>query len=133
MATLKGMISKGITLMLDETKIEGLQSVPEISESQEKLETTTLANSNKTYINGLKDYGDALSFQVLYSKEEYQAVRAMQDDEMHDVKITYPDGLTVSFQAYIAVVLSSAEVNAVLTFNVEATPASDIAVAVEGA
>lgn len=131
MATLKGMISKGITLMLDETKIEGLQSVPEISESQEKLETTTLANSNKTYINGLKDYGDALSFQVLYSKEEYQAVRGMQDDEMHSVKITYPDGLTVSFQAYIAVVLSSAEVNAVLTFNVEATPASDIAVSVE--
>ena len=57
----------------------------------------------------------------------------MQDDQMHSVKITYPDGLTVSFQAYIAVVLSSAEVNAVLTFNVEATPASDIAVTVEGA
>ena len=33
-ATLKGMISKGITIMLDETKIEGLQSVPEISESK---------------------------------------------------------------------------------------------------
>ena len=55
----------------------------------------------------------------------------MQDDAMHDVKITYPDGLTVSFKAYIATVLSGAEVNAVLTFSIEATPASDIAVAVQ--
>ena len=50
---LKGMISKGITLHLDETLIKGLQSVPEISESQEKLETTVLSSANKTYINGL--------------------------------------------------------------------------------
>lgn len=127
---LKGMISKGITLHLDETLIKGLQSVPEISESQEKLETTVLSSANKTYINGLKDYGDALSFQVLYSKEEFQAVRAMMDDAMHAVKITYPDGLTVSFQAYIAVTLSSAEVNAVLTFSIETTPASDVEVTV---
>ena len=54
----------------------------------------------------------------------------MQDGEMHTVKITYPDKLTVSFQAYIAVTLSSAEVNAVLTFSVEATPASDVEVSV---
>ena len=56
----------------------------------------------------------------------------MQNDAMHDVKITYPDGLQVAFKAYIAVTLSSAEVNAVLTFAIEATPASDVTVTVTG-
>ena len=47
------MLSKGITLKLDETLIEGLKSTAELSESTEKIEVTTLSNSNKTYINGL--------------------------------------------------------------------------------
>ena len=51
----QAMLSKGITLTLDETLIEGLKSTAELSESTEKIEVTTLANSNKTYINGLSN------------------------------------------------------------------------------
>lgn len=125
------MISKGITLSLDTEKVVGLQNTPEISESTEKLETTDLESANKTYINGLKDFGDALSFQVLYTKEEFAKVRALQEDgAQHDALITYPDGMTVAFKAFVATVLSGAEVNSVLTFNIELTPASDITVTV---
>ena len=125
------MISKGITLSLDTQKVVGLQNTPEISETTEKLETTDLESENKTYVNGLKDFGDALSFQVLYTKEEFAKVRALQEDEAeHDAEITYPDGMKVSFKAYVAVVLSGAEVNSVLTFNIELTPASAITVTV---
>ena len=46
------MLSKGITLKLDDTLIEGLKSTAELSESTEKVEVTTLANENKVYING---------------------------------------------------------------------------------
>lgn len=46
------MLSKGITLKLDEILIEGLKSTAELSESTEKVEVTTLANENKVYING---------------------------------------------------------------------------------
>ena len=47
------LLSKGITLKLDDTLIEGLKSTAELSESTEKVEVTTLANENKVYINGL--------------------------------------------------------------------------------
>ena len=108
------MLSKGITLKLDETLIEGLKSTAELSESTEKVEVTTLSNSNKVYINGLKDFGDSLDYTCVYSKTEFMAVRAMQDGEKHAVEIMYPDGLKVTLDAFVAVVLSGAEVNAAL-------------------
>ncbi len=122
------MLSKGITLKLDDTLIEGLKSTAELSESTEKIEVTTLANSNKTYINGLRDFGDSLDYTCVYSKAEFMAVRAMQDGEKHSVEIKYPDSLTVKFEAFVAVVLSAAEVNSALEFTVQLTPASDIVI-----
>ena len=122
----QGMISKGITLKIGDLEVTGLQSTPEISESKEKLETTTLANANKTYIDGLKDFGDSLSFGVLYLKEEFMKVRALADGEGKEIVLTYPDGMTVSFTGSVATVLSGAEVNAVLTYSIEITPMSDI-------
>ena len=122
----QGMISKGITLKIGDLEVTGLQSTPEISESKEKLETTTLANANKTYIDGLKDFGDSLSFGVLYLKDEFMAVRALADGEGKEIELKYPDGMTVSFTGSVATVLSGAEVNAVLTYSIEITPMSDI-------
>lgn len=126
MAVNQGMISKGITLKIGELEVTGLQSTPEISESKEKLETTTLANANKTYIDGLKDFGDSLSFSCLYLKDEFLAVRELADGEGKAVELKYPDGMTVSFTGSVSTVLSGAEVNSVLTYNIEITPMSDI-------
>ena len=126
MAVNQGMISKGITLKIGDLEVTGLQSTPEISESKEKLETTTLANANKTYIDGLKDFGDSLSFSCLYLKDEFLAVRELADGEGKSVELKYPDGMTVSFTGSVSTVLSGAEVNSVLTYNIEITPMSDI-------
>ena len=56
------------------------------------------------------------------------AVRAMQDGRQHAVEVKYPDGLKVTFQAFVAVVLSGAEVNSALEFTIQLTPASDIVI-----
>lgn len=122
------MLSKGITLAIDGDVIEGMQSTPELSEATEKIETTDLSHSNKTYINGLKDFGDALSFGFVYDKTQFMKVRELQDNEKHEAVITYPDGLKVEFEAMVAVILSGAEVNSILTYTVELTPASDITI-----
>lgn len=124
------MLSKGITLALDGEIVEGLQSTAELSESTEKIEVTDLSHSNKVYINGLKDFGDALSFGCVYDKAQFMKVRALQDGEKHEAVITYPDGLTVTFDAMVATILSAAEVNSVLTYTIELTPASDIVIEV---
>ncbi len=52
------------------TKIPDIKEVPEMNPEPETLETTTLAETEyKTYIEGLKDLGGALSFLANYTTE----------------------------------------------------------------
>ena len=86
-----------------------------------------MRNHKKYRIKSL--YGnklDSLSFGVLYLKDEFLAVRELADGEGKAVVLTYPDGMAVSFTGSVSTVLSGAEVNSVLTYNIEITPMSDI-------
>ena len=123
------LLTKGATLKLDTTIIQGVKSMGEISESTNKIEVTTLADEAQKFINGIKSYGDAISFTCVYDKAEYLKVRAMQNDAQHAVQIKYADGLTITFQAYVATTLSGVEVDAAHEFTIGLTPASAISIA----
>ena len=122
------LLTKGATLKLDSTTIQGVKSMGEITESVSKIEVTTLGDSAKKYIAGIKEYGDEISFTCVYDKAEYLKVRALQDDEEHAVEIKYSDELTITFQAYVATTLSGVEVDAAHEFTIGLTPASAITI-----
>lgn len=90
---------------------------------------TTLADEGEKFINGIKSYGDAISFTCVYSKDEFMAVRALQNDQEQSVEIKYTDGLTITFKAYVSVALGSVEVDSAHEFTIELTPASAITIA----
>ncbi len=122
------LLSKGASLKLDSTAVAGLKSMGEISEKTSKIEVTTLADAGRRYINGIKEYGDEISFTCNYEKAELKKVRALADGETHDVEITYADGLKITFEAYVSVTLGGVEVDAVHEFTIGLTPASEIAI-----
>jgi hypothetical protein len=62
--------SKGTRPTTGYTNIPDVKEVPEMNPEPETLETTTLAETEfKTYIEGLKDLGGALSFLANYTTE----------------------------------------------------------------
>lgn len=62
--------SKGTRPTTGFTVIPDIKEVPEMNPEPETLETTTLAETEyKTYIEGLKDLGGALSFLANYTTE----------------------------------------------------------------
>lgn len=123
------LLTKGATLKLDSTLVNGVKSMGEITEVTNKIEVTTLSDSAQKFINGIKSYGDAISFTCVYDKAEYLKVRAMQNDAEHAVEIKYADGLTITFQAYVATTLSGVEVDSAHEYTIELTPASAISIA----
>lgn len=123
------LLTKGATLKLDSTLVAGVKSMGEITESTNKIEVTTLADEAQKFINGIKSYGDAISFTCVYDKTEYLKIRALQDDQEHTVEIKYADGLTITFKAYVATTLSGVEVDAAHEFIIELTPAGAITIA----
>lgn len=123
------LLTKGATLKLDSKLVAGVKSMGEITESTNKINVTTLADEAEKFINGIKSYGDAISFTCVYDKTEYLKVRALQDDQEHTVEIKYADGLTITFKAYVATTLSGVEVDAAHEFTIELTPAGVITIA----
>lgn len=126
------LLTKGATLKLGNTVVKGVKSMGEIAETTNKIEVTTLADGAQKYINGIKSYGDAISFTCVYEKTEFLAVRAMQTDATQKVEIKYADGLTIKFDAYVSVALGGVEVDAAHEFTIELTPASAIEISAAG-
>lgn len=132
-----GILSKGITLSYkasgDEYKvIPNLQECPELGGSAEQVEVTTLADGNKKYIKGIKDFGE-LAFTFLYdnsgAESNYRVVKGLEDaGEVVDWKVTFPDKTEFTFSGEVSTAIAGAAVNAALTFSANITLNSDISV-----
>lgn len=132
-----GLLTKDITLSYKAsggtyTVIANLQECPELGGTAEKVDVTTLADGNKKYINGIKDYGD-LAFKFLYDNSSetsnYRVVRGLEEaGEVVDWKVTFPDNTTFSFSGEVSATIDSASVNNALTFTANITLNSDIEV-----
>lgn len=131
-----GLLSKGITLSYKKNTtyevIPNLQEVPELGGSAEKVDVTTLADGNYKYINGIKDFGD-LAFKFLYDNagetSNYRICRGLEEaGQVVEWKVEFPDGTGFEFSGEASTVIDSAAVNAALTFTLNITLNSDIAV-----
>lgn len=97
------------------TEIPGLLEVPEIGGEPEKIDVTTLADTVKKSIPGVKDLGD-LSFKFLYDTTTFKTINALKG--VQSFQITFSDKMTVTFDAIPSVKLGGAAINGALTFSI---------------
>ncbi|MBL1228132.1 phage tail protein [Enterococcus sp. BWB1-3] len=117
-----GLLSKDTTLSYKVggaptfTEVVGLQSTPELGSDPDQVETTTLADSKKTYIKGLQDT-DTLQFGILYDATVYDELNTVAETGGQvNWQVKFPDGSTFDFTGEAAVKMGGAEVNGALTF-----------------
>lgn len=130
-----GILSKGIEFSYSATSegeykvIPNLQEIPSLGGTAEKVEVTCLEDANKTYINGLVDYGD-LAFKFLYDNSgatsNYRILKGLSG--VNYFKVKFPDGTTFNFSGEVNVSIDSAAVNAALTFTANVALNSEISV-----
>lgn len=132
----EGLLSKETTLSVKRsgvfTELAGLQEIPEMGGTPEKVEVTTLKNGAKRYINGVVDYGD-LAFKFLYDNSSadsaYRILRQLEAARtVSDFRVELPDGTTFEFSGQATTKLDNAGVNAALKFTVMVTLNSEIVV-----
>ena len=143
------ILSQGINLSIKKldsgaeyTVIPGLLEVPDIGGTTEKIDVTTLADTSRQYINGIKDYGE-LTFKFLYDGlcckdgsndvSNYQFLHNIFEesgDGPKSWKLQYKSTSTrqfnFTFDGYGSLSMDSASVNSALTFTLTITLASDI-------
>ena len=115
------------------TVIPDIKEVPEMNPEPETLESTTLAETEyKTYIEGLKDLGGALSFLANYTTElegvwatlveEYQTAKAAGKVVWFEVKHPGLEKSVFFTGQPSAMGLPAMSVNAILETNLYITP-----------
>jgi hypothetical protein len=121
------------TAAADYVQIKGLKSIPEMNPEPESLETTELEETEyKTYINGLKDLGGALTFTMNLRNDTKKGWKDMYGK--------YKTGIETGLETWFCIVnpgldedlfftgepaplgMPGMEVNSVLESNVYITP-----------
>lgn len=121
-------ISKGIKLSYkvasEFVELTNLQEIPELGGDAEAIEITTLADAAHMYTDGIKNYGDSLSFKFLYEKEQFQTLNDLADSV--EWKVELPDAATCTFSGTCSVKLDGVGVNAALTYTLAVKPNSEM-------
>lgn len=109
-----------------------LQEFPDLGGAAEQVEITTLADANRRYINGIKDFG-SLDFTFLYDGAEdgsFKKLHALEvAGEAVEFKVALPDGITCSFTGFPSITISGGAVNDAMTFTLSINLNSDLVIA----
>ena len=138
MARATGILTKNTNLSYKQGELwielgADLQEFPDLGAAAEQVEVTTLADANRRYINGIKDFG-TLDFTFLYDgASEDSAFKKLHALEVAgnpvDFKVALPDGITVTFSGFVSVTIAGGAVNDAMTFTLSINLNSDLVIA----
>ena len=106
-----GIVVLGVQVKVGAVDLSNLiTGLPELGLGEpERVESTTLNNPMRTYVNGIRDIGDSLAVECLYSQ----------------------DNLAFEFDASVSVTYGASEVGGLKKMTVNLTPATEITVGVK--
>ena len=135
MARANGILTKNtkLSVKISDSFVDlgaDLQEFPNLGGAAEQVEVTTLADGNRRYINGIKDFG-SLEFTFLYDGADpqgsYQKLRAIEVAGTNaEWKVTLPDGVEFTFTGQASVAINGGAVNDAITFTLTINLNSDL-------
>lgn len=107
-----------------------LTDVPEIGGEPSRLETTTLCDAQKTYMQGIMDAGESLDFSANYNHSAFIAIKSHLAGHKYPCKIFF-GGIggaqgSFSFDGYMDARVGSFGVDEVVPMTISITIASEI-------
>lgn len=126
----KGLASIGIKVTIGGTEIKHVTEIPELGAAPSALDTTTLKDRTTTSVPGVQELKD-MEYGILYNNKDadsdFRVLKGYETaGEAKPVEITFPDGTTFSYDAYISVRTNAAKVNELLGATVTTNPQTGI-------
>lgn len=97
-----------------------IKDVPQIMAKRSSLETTTLKDDARTYIQGIRETAESFDFTANYDATVFGELNEVEG--VQKCAVIYGDGSGYTFDAYISAAVNEAAVDAVLEMTVSATP-----------
>lgn len=117
------------------TQLPGLQEVPSMLGKPSKVDVTTLADTVKKYVFGVKDLGD-LQFKFVYDQATFTTIKGLVGSTAYWFQVEFPDdptpgsgnGTRFTFQAYVNIETDSAQIDKALGMTMTLALQSDITI-----
>jgi len=121
------MIGLGTTFEIGSATIGNIVSITPPSGERGKVDITNMDSTQKEYLAGLVDYGDA-EIMVLYDATTAAtlAAKLAPDAEAEEMVITYPDGATHSWTGYVSGIEWECPVEDKMTTKIKVTVGEDL-------
>lgn len=111
------------------TILPGLKDFTDFGAKAERVETTTLSSSTKTYISGLQDTPE-LDFTFNYDPSDpasaYNVLMPLITEKSLDFELVFPDGSYYSWSGQASMFVKAGKVNAVLEFSLSVTATTSL-------
>lgn len=101
-----------------------IKDVPSLLAAKSSIETTTLRNEGRTYIDGIRETPESFDFNANYDKEIFDEINSLTAEQF--CKITFPDGSAYKWKGKMSVSNAEAGINAVLGMVISVKPTTDI-------
>lgn len=109
-------------------KLVDIKEFPDMGKAPSTVDTTTLSDHMKTYLNGLVDPG-SLEFNANYDKEDYAKLKALEADDDHKYGIQFgkqgEDGV-FTWTGDLSVWIKGGGVEAAVDMGIAIAPATEI-------
>lgn len=115
----------GISLYKGDVELTNLTEVPELADGEkDTIEITTLKDEYHTFMDGLGNFADTITFKFLYEKLQYMDLLTEKNEA--EYKVLLPDGIACKFTGKATVKMDSIAVGGALTYTLNVKPTSKI-------
>lgn len=100
------------------TEVASIKTIPDIGADPEKIDVTSLADDKKKNVPGIQNTS-TLAFQVVYKGDNFKtALTHAGDHKQYKWRVTYPDGMTATFEGSYTIKMGNVAVNGALDFTI---------------
>ncbi|MFT8584822.1 phage tail tube protein [Liquorilactobacillus hordei] len=118
-----GLVATGTKLEMSAdgtafTEIAGIKTIPDIGADPETVDVTDLADTKKKSVAGIENTQN-LALACVYKGENFTDLIAKSGDgKQYHWKVTYPDGMTATFQGSFTIKIGNVAVNGAMDFTI---------------
>lgn len=99
-----------------------IKSFPAILAPRTALETTTMADDARTYIQGIRDVADGFEFTANWDADTFEAINGVSGEQFCELE--FSDGSSFAWKGYISASNSGGGVNEVIEMTITITPST---------
>ena len=99
-----------------------IKSFPQILAPRTALETTTMSDDARTYIQGIRETPDSFDFTCNWDKTVFNTINALTAAQK--CLLEFSDGSSFSWHGYMSAANNDGDVNAVVEMTISVTPTS---------